>query len=423
MVSLRLRKETAMKRQRLAMTCAGLSLIFTAQAQAASDPKVWAAAQAARPGEIALLQQIVDIDSGTGDAIGANKIQAILGERLKALGANLNVTPPEAAGLGDNQVANLTGTGKTRILIIAHIDTVFGPGTVAKRPFRIEGTQARGPGVSDEKGGVVEAVTALTLLNQLGFHDYGKITLLLETSEEMGSPGTRRLIEKLVRENDVELNMEPGDPPDALTVWRKGSETITITVHGKAAHAGINPQDGINAATELMHQLAVVNQFPQSGPGVTVNLTTLKAGTRSNIIPDFAEAEVNVRVRKAAQVDVINAAFAAQAKTRLVPGAEVSVAWSPAYPPLADNDATVALAKRAEAIYADLGLTLTEAGNGGASESAMAAAAGTPALDGLGPVGGGFHADTEYLDLTTLTPRLYMFTKLLMQLSHQQPSH
>jgi glutamate carboxypeptidase len=409
--------------RRLLATAVGLAALTLAGAAAAApDPRVWAAVQAAQPAELDLLRQIVDIDSGTGDAAGANKIQAILGERLKALGATLQVSSPEAPGLGDNQVATLYGVGKGRILIIAHIDTVFGPGTVAQRPFHMADGRAYGPGVSDEKGGVVEAVTALTLLNQLGFHNYAKITLLLESSEEMGSPGTRKLIDTLVRQNDVELNMEPGDPPDVLTVWRKGSETVTITVHGKAAHAGINPQDGINAAAELIHQVAVVDQFPHSGPGVTVNLTTLKAGTRSNVIPDFAQAEINVRVRKDEQVKAVNDAFSARAQTLLIPGAKVEETTSPAYPPLPDNAATLALAKRAEAIYATLGLTLSEGGNGGASESALAAEAGTPALDGLGPVGGGFHSDQEYLVLNTVSPRLYMLVELLKQLGVDPPS-
>jgi glutamate carboxypeptidase len=408
--------------QRIFTTAAALALFtFAGMAQAAPDPRVWAAVQAAQPAQLDLLRQLVDIDSGTGDAAGANKIQAILAARLKALGAETQILPPEAPGLGDNQVAVLHGVGKGRILIIAHIDTVFAAGTAAQRPFRIADGRAYGPGVSDEKGGVVEAITALTLLNQLGFHDYAQITLLLESSEEVGSPGTRKLIDTLVRQSDVELNMEPGDPPDVLTVWRKGSETVTITVHGKAAHAGINPQDGINAATELVHQVAVVDQFPHSGPGVTVNLTTLKAGTRNNVIPDFAQAEINVRIRKDDQIKAVNDAFVSQAKTLVVPGAQIEVKTSPAYPPLPDNAATLALAKRAQAIYASLGLTLSEGGNGGASESALAAEAGTPALDGLGPVGGGFHSDREFLLLTTVSPRLYMFIELLKQLGADPP--
>jgi glutamate carboxypeptidase len=411
-----------MRRWKLATAVGLVAISLAGTGAAAPDPRVWAAVQAAQSGQLDLLRQIVDIDSGTGDAPGANKIQAILGERLKALGATLRVSPPEAPDLGDNQVATLYGVGRGRILIIAHIDTVFADGTAAQRPFHIADGRAYGPGVSDEKGGVVEAVTALSVLNQLGFHNYAKITLLLESSEERGSPGTRKLIDTLVRQADVELNMEPGDPPDVLTVWRKGSETVTITVHGKAAHAGINPQDGINAAAELVHQLAVVDRFPHAGPGVTVNLTTLKAGTRSNVIPDFAQAEINVRVRKEDQVKAVNDAFAAQATSVVIPGAHVELATSPAYPPLPDNAPTLALAKRAEAAYETLGLTLSEGGNGGASESALAAAAGTPALDGLGPVGGGFHSDQEYLLVNTMSPRLYMLVELMEQLGVDPPA-
>jgi len=387
-----------------------------------SDAAILAAAKAARAGQLDLLAKVVNIDSGTGDAAGAAKVQAILADELRGLGATVALHPAEAAGLGDNLLARLEGTGKGRILIISHIDTVFPAGTVATRPFRIEGDHATGPGVSDEKGGVVEAVTALKLLKSFGFRDYKSITLLVETSEETGSPGTRALIGELLKDADVELNMEPGDAPDAVTVWRKGSLGVKITVHGRAAHAGVSPQDGRNAAIELIHQLQTVDRFPHSGDGVTVNLTTLKAGDRNNVIPDLAVAEINVRVRTSDQIDGILAAFNQAAKTTIVPDTRVEVTTAPAFPPLADNPATMALAERARAIYKATGGTLTFAGNGGASESAMASAAGVPALDGLGPVGGGFHSTREFLDLTTLTPRLYLATKLLLQLGPNPPA-
>jgi glutamate carboxypeptidase len=140
------------------------------------------------------------------------------------------------------------------------------------------------------------------------------------------------------------------------------------------------------------------------------------------VIPDFAQAAINVRIRKDDQIKAVNDAFAMQAKTLVIPGAHVDVATSPAYPPLPDNAATLALAKRAESIYATLGRTLSEGGNGGASESALAAEAGTPALDGLGPVGGGFQSDQEYLLLNTVSPRLYMLVELLKQLGADPPT-
>jgi glutamate carboxypeptidase len=212
------------------LSCAVAGFAPASSALAPPDGRVLAAAQAERAGALDLLRQIVDIDSGTGDAAGAARVEAVLIPRLRALGAEVRTVPAEAPGLGDNLVATFDGTGRGRILIIAHIDTVYSAGTVAQRPFRIEGERAYGPGVSDEKGGVVTALTALKILHDLGDRDYRRITLLVETSEERGSPGTRHLIDSLVRDADVELNMEPGDAPDVITAWRKGSATYTIAV-------------------------------------------------------------------------------------------------------------------------------------------------------------------------------------------------
>ncbi|WP_162875426.1 glutamate carboxypeptidase [Sphingomonas crusticola] len=397
-------------------------LAATPLSAARPDARILDAATAARPAQLALLEKVVNIDSGTGDAAGAAKVMAVLIPELKAIGATIETVSAEAPGLGDNVVARLTGKGKGRILIIGHVDTVFPAGTVAERPFRTDGARAYGPGVSDEKGGVVQAVTALRLLHDLRETNYASIVLLIETSEETGSPGTRKLIDTLVRQADVELNVEPGDAPDAVTVWRKGSATIRLTVHGRAAHAGVAPQDGRNAAAELIHQIGTLDRFPRSGEGLTANLTTLRAGDRVNVIPDLATADINVRVRTADQFDGILSAFQAAAQQTIVPDTKVDVSTTPSFPPLPNNQATDRLAAQAQAIYADLGLALTTAGNGGASESALAAAAGTPALDGLGPVGGGFHSVREYLELSSVTPRLYLFAKLLIQLGANPPA-
>jgi len=374
------------------------------------------AATAARADHLKLLEQAVAIDSGTGDVDGGRKVAAVFTARLKALGAMIETVPAEAPGLPENIVATVKGTGKTRILMIGHLDTVFGPGTVAKRPFRIEGTKAYGPGVGDEKGGVVEGIKAIELLRNAKFTNFASITLLIETSEERGSPGTRKLIGRLLDTADVELNLEPGDAPDKVTVWRKSSTVVTIDVTGKAAHAGVAPQDGRNAAVELLHQLQAYDKFPHTGDQTTVNLTLLSAGTRNNIIPDHASATFSVRARTPEAADAVLAQLEATAKSIAVPGTAVAVHHEPAFPPLANNPATDALAARAAAIYRGIGRTLGTGGNGGASESAMAAARGVPALDGLGPVGGNFHNDEEYIDLTTLTPRLYLLAALIEEL-------
>lgn len=399
---------------------ASLALLLSGMAGAAAprrDATVYRAVEANRADALKLLEDIVDIDSGSGDVVGGERVESLLAERLKASGAEVHSEPAEAPGLPPNLVAVFQGAGKAKILIIAHIDTVFGPGTVARRPFTIEGNRAHGPGVGDEKAGVVNAVTALKILHDLGFKNYASITLLIDSSEELGSPGSTELIKTLARQNDVEFNMEPGDPPDALTVWRKGGGDILIQVKGRAAHAGMAPQDGRNAAVELVHQLgALSGKFPHTGEGPTVNLTVLKASDRSNIIPELAQATLDVRFRQPEEFDKILRQVKAGLVPTLVPDTVVTVtSEGTAYPPLIENPKIDALGARAQSIYREIGKTVALSGNGGASESAVAMSVGTPALDGLGFVGGDFHTDHEWIDLSSVTPRLYLFTRLLME--------
>lgn len=390
-------------------------------ASVAKDARVWAAAEKARPEQMSLLEQVVNIDSGTGDVEGGNRVGAVFAERLRALGFSVETRPAETPGLPDNILARLGGTGIGRILLIGHLDTVFEPGTVAKRPFRTDATKAYGPGVGDEKGGVVSAIMAFKILKDLKFTDYKSITVLIESSEERGSPGTRALIDKLLADADVELNLEPGDDPDALTVWRKGSGNFTIGVKGRAAHAGVAPQEGRNAAVELLNQLNALKGYPTSGDGLTVNLTLIDAGSRVNIIPEDASASFNVRVRQKTDADRLAADMQANAARPTVPDTKVTVSHEISYPPLPINAGTDALAARAQAIYGGLGMRLAVGGNGGASESALAYEAGVSALDGLGPAGGGYHSEQEYILLNTITPRLYLLTKLLMDLGRDPP--
>lgn len=407
----------------LAATGAALLLVGAVEAATQRDESVYRSVEASRADALDLLKSIVDIDSGSGDIAGGERVESLLGLRLTAAGAEVRTVAAEVAGVAPNLVAVFHGTGKARVLIIAHVDTVFGPGTVAKRPFRTEADKAFGPGAGDEKAGVVNAVTALEILHQLGFKDYATITVLLDGSEELGSPGSTQLIKTLARQSDVEFNMEPGDPPDALTVWRKGAGDIVIQVRGRAAHAGMVPQDGRNAVVELVHQLAALQgSFPQSGPGTTVNLTVIKTGDRSNIIPDLAEATLDVRFRTPDEFDRVLSRIKSGLLPTIVPDTTVAVVTKDStYPPLIENAQIDALGQRAQGIYAELGKTVSLSGNGGASESAVAMSVGTPALDGLGFVGAGFHTDHEWVDLSSVTPRLYLFTRLLMETCRNPP--
>jgi len=401
------------------------SLLFASIASAAPSGKagpVWRAAEKMRPAQLELLEQLVNIDSGTGDVAGGQKVSLIVADRLRALGMTVELLKAEAPNLPDNVVATLKGTGKGRLLLIAHTDTVFGPGTVAKRPYRTDATRAYGPGVSDEKGGVVEGIFAIQLLRDRGFRDFAEITFLVETSEERGSPSTRALIDRLVRQADVELNLEPGDAPDVMTVWRKGSTAFKIDVKGRPAHAGVAPQEGRNAALELIHQIQLADSLPKTGDGLTANVTLMSAGARYNIIPEDASATINVRLREKQQGDVVDAFLQKNAGITLIPDTKVTVSHEASFPPLPNNSGTDSLAAMAERIYAGIGMTITRGGNGGASESALAFEAGIPALDGLGPVGGGFHSEREFLELSSITPRLYLLASLMMALGKTPPT-
>lgn len=410
------------------LVAAGLAVPTLAAAQAPAAPRarpdapLWAAAQAQKGPALDLLKQLVAIDSQTGDLEGAKAIHGLLIPRLQQLGAvSVEVSPSENPTVADNVVAVFTGNGKARILLIAHIDTVYPRGTVAQRPLRIEGERYIGPGVSDEKGGVVVGVAALGVLKSLNRASYGRLTLLIDGSEETGSPGSTNLIKRLSREHDVELNLEPGDAPDALTVWRKGSANIVIDVKGRAAHAGVAPGDGRNAAAELVNQLGRLN-FPTSGPQETANLTVIRAGERTNIIPDAAQATINVRVRKFEDFDRIQGVIAANAAKPSIDGTTVQVSRATSFPPLPDNPATLALAQRAARIYGELGKTIEFGGNGGASQSALASAEGAPALDGLGFVGGDFHTDKEWMDAASVAPRIYLLARLIEDLAKTPPT-
>ncbi|WP_404371141.1 glutamate carboxypeptidase [Sphingomonas sp. MMS24-J45] len=407
--------------RRLPLLLPFAALIATPALAASADP-VFKAAQAARADQLALLEKLVNIDSGTADKVGGQKASELVAAELRTLGMSVELLPAELPTLPDNVVATMKGTGKGRILMIAHTDTVFGPGTVAKRPFRIEGNRAYGPGVIDEKGGVVEGITALRLLKTLKQNDFASITFLIETSEERGSPGTRALIDRLLADADVELNLEPGDVPDLLTVWRKGSNVFRIDVKGRPSHAGVAPQMGRNAAVELIHQIELASTLPNKGDGLTSNLTLMSAGSRNNIIPEDASATFSVRVRETKQAEEVEALMRRNATNTIVPDTKVTVTREVAFPPLPINPATDALAATAKKIYARIGGVTANGGNGGASESALAHAKGVPALDGLGPVGGGAHTEDEYLDLQTLTPRLYLLTSLLIELGKRPPA-
>ena len=376
-------------------------------------------AERQQPGAIKLWERLVNIDSGTGDAEGLRAVGAIAIEELQKLGATIETVPATPA-VGDNIVASFSGSGKGKVLLMAHMDTVFAKGTAAARPFRIEGGRAYGPGVGDDKAGIVVALSVLKILDELKFKDYARITLMLNTNEETGSRGSRALIEKLAREHDVTLNLEGGRIGDGITVWRKGSGTINVEVKGRASHAGAAPEAGRNAAMELAHQMLQLSKLANAEKGTTVNFTVIKAGDRKNVIPDHAVADADIRALVSEEFDRVEREMAEVVKNKLIPDTEVTATLTRSFPVMPQNPQTDALAAMAQRVYGEIGRTLQLVGSGGAADSSLSAGVFKPTLDGLNLVGGNAHTDQEFVTVDSMVPRFYLLTRMVMELGKGQ---
>src|SRR5882757_2102854 len=375
-------------------------------------------AEKLKPDAIELWERLVNIDSGTGDADGIKAVGAIAIEELKKLGASVE-TVSSAPAAGDNIVATLTGAGKGTVLLMAHMDTVFAKGAAAARPFRIDRGRAYGPGVSDDKAGIVAGITMLKILSGLKFEDYARITLFLNTNEETGSRGSRALIEKLAKEHDVTLNLEGGRAGDGITVWRKGSGTIKVEVKGRASHAGGSPELGRNAVMELAHQMLQLSKLASAEKGTTINFTVIKGGERKNVIPDYAEADADVRAVVSEEFDRVERDLAVAIKNKLIADTEVTTTMTRTFPVMPQNAQIDALAATAQRVYGEIGRTLQLGGSGGAADSSLAAGVFKPTLDGLSLVGGNAHTDREYAEVDSMVPRFYLLTRMVMELGRK----
>jgi len=375
-------------------------------------------AEAEQKAYLATVEQLVDIDTGTGQAPGLKTVSEMLVKRLEALGATVQTTPASPS-TGDNIVGTIKGTGNKSFLLMIHYDTVFGPGTAAKRPFKVEGEKAYGPGVADAKGGVAMVLHSLKLLQDQKFKDYGTITVLFNPDEEMGSAGSKKVIAELARQHDYVFSYEPPDT-DAVTVATNGINGVFVDVKGKSSHAGSAPEAGRNAAMELSHQLIQLKDLGDKAKGTTVNWTMINAGTKRNIIPDSAVAEGDMRYSDLSESDRVLADGQRIVQSKLIDGTQVTFRMDKGRPPLAKNPATEDLAKTAQTLYSKIGRNIqpiamrfgTDAGYAYVPDSQKPAV-----LETMGVVGAGLHSEDEYMDLSSIAPRLYLTTAMIMQLS------
>jgi glutamate carboxypeptidase len=319
-------------------------------------------------------------------------------------------TPPERIVLdGRTHLRWRLGDGPARVLVLGHHDTVWPLGSLTTHPWSHVDGVVRGPGCFDMKAGLVLAFTALGELA-----DRDGVTVLVTGDEELGSPSSRALIEDEARGCVAALVLEASADGGALKTARKGVSLYEVAVTGRAAHAGLEPERGVNAGVELAHQVLAIAGLGDPARGTTVTPTLSAAGTASNTVPARATVAVDVRVPDEAEQDRVDAAM--RALRPVLPGAQVTVTGGPNRPPLAP-DASAALFDRAAALARDLGLPPLEgAAVGGASDGNFTAGVGVPTLDGLGALGGGAHADDEHVLVDALPGRAALLAALLADL-------
>jgi glutamate carboxypeptidase len=393
--------------------------LAAASASAAPDEKLKTAAERAKPALIETLKQMVLIESGSSDVDGVKKMADFTEARLKALGANTERRKVTRGPGGDIVIATFEGSGTKKLMLIAHMDTVYEHGILATEPYKIDGQFIFGPGIADDKGGLAVVLHALQILGDQGWRDYAKLTVMFNPDEEIGSIGSGELISEIADQHDVVLSCEPASArQDGLVLGASGTATGTMEVTGRAAHAGAAPDRGRNALIELAHQLLQTRDIAKSIPGTQLNWTTAEAGTVRNQIPENATAGADIRLTIPDGIAKLQAALDEKVKTKLVSDTETRVTIVPGRPAFVANDRGRALAERGQAIYAELDRKLAVVEMiGGGTDAGYANRNGKAAVvESFGLAGFGYHARDEFIDANTIVPRLYLMTRMLMEL-------
>jgi glutamate carboxypeptidase len=368
------------------------------------------------------LRTTVGIDCGTFIPVGVNQVADLMQRRFEQSGWSVERRPHRPGEgekqLGDALVARLPGgvphaDGGRRILLIGHMDTVFPEGTVAERPFRVEGTRALGPGVADMKDGLLAGLYATRALQDAGLDGFDSITYVCNPDEEIGSPFSAAVIREQAVSADVCFVLESARENGAIVSARKGVRDFHVRYGGRAAHAGVEPERGRSATLQAAHATLALHELNGRWPGVTVNVGVLRGGTRPNVVAEGCELEVDMRAPTQALYDEAIAEVERLASEVTVPEVSVEIRSRSNFAPMERTEATARLVEQAQAIAAELGFDLKDAATGGASDANAVAAMGVPTLDGLGPVGGDPHSASEWLDLDSVVPRVTLLAGLI----------
>jgi glutamate carboxypeptidase len=297
------------------------------------------------------------------------------------------------------------------VLLLVHLDTVYPVGTLTGFPWSEADGWLHGPGALDMKASLVMALHAIEALQQAGQMPARRITLLCTSDEETGSRASRALIEQLAAQHEGVLCLEPALADGALKTWRKGVGIFRVEARGRAAHAGADPDDGVNAIVEMAHQALRIDGLADHPQGTTLNVGVIQGGTRSNVVPESCRLRVDLRVLHAEEAGRVEAAL--RGLEPVLPGASLRVEGGLNRPPMPRSPVIAASFERARTLGAALGLDLREGGTGGGSDANFVAGLGRPLLDGLGAVGEGAHSERERVRAGSLPERSALLAALL----------
>lgn len=366
------------------------------------------AADSHRDWAVAVIEELVRLESPSGDVAALNRCGAALARHMAALGGRVTTM---ASSAGDHLRAEF-GAGESQVLLLGHFDTVWPVGQLEHMPVRHENGRLYGPGTFDMKAGIAQALLAIRAITDSGQPLPHRVVMLWTTDEEVGSTTSRRLIEAEARRSRAVLVLEPSLPGGALKTARKGVGEFRVRATGRAAHAGVDPTAGASAIHELAWQVTRLSGLTDLNAGVTVNVGLISGGRRSNVIADAAEAVVDVRVPTLAAAATIEAAV-----SQLVPRdrrVRLEVTGGIDRPPFERTAQVAALFDLASALASDMGHTLAEGATGGGSDGNFTGAIGIPTLDGLGAEGDGAHALHEHVLVAPLAFRAALVAGLIL---------
>ena len=357
------------------------------------------------------LEQLVNIDSGTGTAAGLALVAGYLEERYAALGytAEQRLFSSE---LGPClEVRSHPDEAEIDLLLIGHMDTVFPAGTAAQRPFTLENGIARGPGVADMKGGLALGLQLAAFL--LRERPELRVCFAHNCDEEIGSPSSGAWLRALAEKSRCCLDFEPGRPEGSFVHARKGVARLALEFRAIAAHAGVNPGSGASAVVELSRWIC---HFAGKSGGALVNFGVIRGGSAYNVVADAAEAELDIRYDAPEELEEVQRELSRLQNTPFDPRVRVTLREQAGLPPMVCDSGGERLKQLLEEAGRSVGVSVRFQSTGGASDASMVSFAGVPTMDGCGPAGGNLHGQEEYLDVSSAAPRLRLLAEFCKRL-------